>query len=46
MRANKYNANAVYFIFQKFKPELYWHFNDAAYAAPFFARMAGSYINP
>ena len=38
MRANKYNANAVYFIFQKIQSKSYWHFNVAACAAPFFAR--------
>ena len=46
MRANKYNANAVYFIFQKIHSKTYWHFNVAACAAPFFARMAGSYKRP
>jgi hypothetical protein len=38
LRAKKYAAHAVYFIFQKIQSKPCWHFNDAAYAAPFFAR--------
>ena len=41
MRAKKYAAHAAFSYSRNSKPEPYWHFNDAAYAAPFFARSSG-----